>query len=152
MKRLILMLVLLFSKTVFSQQHKAVMNIDFDLVFKDKKGNDLLNPATAKAYNKDKIALYYIENGIKVKIDKPGMDYPNNHFIYKEGGMKYNHLRVFLDKEVILLQLSETQTDTIKCIIGRQIGITRVEKVSYNGVLKWKEGKNKSTLIEIKKD
>ncbi len=77
------------------------------------------------------------------------MDHPNNQFMYKDEETKTYHLRVFLEREVLFLQLNATTTDTIKCIIKKEKGSTKIEKVWYNGKLEWELGKSKSQVITI---
>jgi hypothetical protein len=127
------------------------VNVNIDIVYKDKEGNDLLDTANATHYDDKDITLYYEENGKKVKIDKPRMDYPNDRFIYKDEETKVYHLRIFLEKEVVLVQLNATTTDTIKCIIKKEKGSTRITKVWYNGKLEWEHGKEKPQVITITK-
>lgn len=126
------------------------VNINMDFIYKDKEGNDLLDVNSPKHYTD--IVLYKVEKGEKIKIDKPNLDHPNNQFVFKEETTKTNRLRIFLEYEEILVQLNATTTDTIKCKIKKEKGSTRIEKVWYNGKLKWEEGKNKPQLITIIKE
>jgi hypothetical protein len=125
------------------------VNVNFDLVFKDKKGNDLLDSTNEKHFSASDITLFYVEKGEKVKINKPNMDYPNDHFMYKDEATKINHLRVFLEREEVLIKLDDKTTDTIKCVIKKTKGNTHVEKLWYNGILKWEYGKDQSQVITI---
>ena len=137
-------------KVAHAKQEKAAyLNINFDIAYKDKQGNDLLDSSNEKHYNASEITLYYEEKGEKIKIDKPHMDYPNDHFMYKDEATKTNLLRVFLEKETVLLKLDAKTTDTIKCTIKRTKGNTHIEKMWYNGVLKWEFGKITSQVITI---
>ncbi|MHB8258841.1 MAG: hypothetical protein ACYDCN_04305 [Bacteroidia bacterium] len=127
------------------------VNINIDIAYKDKDGNDLLDSANATHYSAKDITLYYLEKGEKIKINKPHMDYPNNHFMFKDNTTNTNLLRVFLEKETVLIQLNATTTDTIKCKIKKEKGSTQIEKVWYNGKLEWELGKSKSQVITITK-
>lgn len=127
------------------------VNVNIDISYKDKVGNDLLDSANATHYSAKDITLYYLEKGEKVKINKPKMDYPNNHFMFKDNAVGTNLLRVFLEREIVLIQLNATTIDTIKCTIKKEKGSTQIEKVWYNGVLKWEKAKDKSQVITITK-
>ena len=163
MKKTIILLTSIISLGAFAQtepvktkEHpktKAAyyVNINVDIAYKDKAGNDLLDSTNEKHYNYKDIALYFEEKGEKVKINKPHMDHPNNQFMYKDDATKTYHLRVFLEREIVLIQLDAKTTDTIKCKIKKEKGSTRLEKVWYNGKLEWELGKNKSQVITITK-
>ena len=128
---------------------KYYVNINIDIVYKDKDGNDLLDVNSPKHYTD--IVLFKMEKGEKIKIDKPHMDHPNNQFIFKDEVTRINHLRVFLECEEVLVQLDAQTTDTIKCKIKKEKGSTVIEKVWYNGKLEWERGRDKSQVITITK-
>ena len=127
------------------------VNVNFDLVYRDKEGHDLLDSSNERHFSASAITLYYLEKGEKVKINKPHMDYPNDQFMYTDAATRTNHLRVFLEKEVVLIQLDAKTTDTIKCTFSKTKGNTHIEKMWYNGVLKWEFGKDQSQVITILK-
>ena len=153
MKKLFLILItFVFTGNIYSQTKKAMyVNINIDIAFKDKDGNDLLDAGNENHFAQKEITVYNMEKGEKVKVNKPHADYPNNHFIYKDDVTKTNLLRVFLETEVVLLQLNATTTDTIKCTIKKTKGNTHIEKVWYNGKLVWTSGKQTSQVITIVK-
>jgi len=163
MKKTLILITSIISLGAFAQTEPAtpkehpktksayLVNVNMDIVFKDKAGNDLLDSANATHYSYKDIALCYEVKGKKVKIDKPNMDYPNNQFMFKDTETNTYHLRVFLEREVLHLQLNATTTDVIKCTIKKEKGSTKIEKVWYNGKLEWELGKNKSQVITITK-
>jgi hypothetical protein len=155
MKKLFILLIsLVFAGTIYSQNNtkKAMyVNINIDIAFKDKAGNDLLDSSNEKHFSNKEITVYNIVKGEKVKVNKPHADYPNNHFIYKDEATHANLLRVFLETETVLLQLNATTTDTIKCTIKKTKGNTHIAKVWYNGKLVWTYGKQTSQVITILK-
>ncbi len=157
MKKLFLTLIcFVFASNIYSQNNaktkKAMyVNINIDIAFKDKEGNDLLDSSNEKHFSNKEITLYNMEKGEKVKVNKPHADYPNNHFIYKDDVTKNNLLRVFLEAEVVLLNLNTATTDTIKCTIKKTKGNTHIAKVWYNGKLVWTYGKTTSQVITITK-
>ncbi len=163
MKKTLILMITILSLACFAQnkEEKAkehpktkaayLVNVNIDFAFKDKEGNDLLDSANDKHYAYKDIALCYEVKGKKIKIDKPRMDHPNDQFMYKDEETKTYHLRVFLEREVLFLQLNATTTDTIKCIIKKEKGSTKIEKVWYNGKLEWELGKSKSQVITITK-
>ena len=147
---------LLFTLTAFAQDAKQpkikqnmYVNINIDIIYKDKAGNDLLDSSNATHFSANDITIYNMEKGEKVKVNKPLMDHPNNHYIYKDDATQTNHLRVYLETEVVLVQLNATTTDTIKCTIKKSKGNVHIEKVWYNGKLKWERGKDASQIITI---
>lgn len=141
------------AKEEHQKKQKAAyyVNVNIDIIYKDKQGNDLLDSTKGTHYSIKDITLYHMEKGEKVKINKPHMDHPNNRFLYRDEATKTNHLRVFLEQETVLIQLNATTTDTIKCKIKKQKGSTIIEKVWYNGELKWEHGRDKSQVITIVK-
>ena len=157
MKQLFLLVIcFVFSANIYSQNNtktkKAMyVNINIDIAFKDKDGSDLLDANTDNHFDAKDITVYNMVNGEKVKVDKPRMDHPNNQFIYKDDATKTNLLRVYLEAEVVLLQLNANTTDTIKCTVKKSKGNTHIEKVWYNGKLKWTYGKEVSQVITIVK-
>jgi hypothetical protein len=163
MKRTLILIAGIISLNAFAQTETTkpkehpktksayLVNINIDIAFKDKAGNDLLDSANDTHYSYKDIALCYEENGKKVKIDKPHMDYPNNQFMYKDIETNTYHLRVFLEREELFLKLNATTTDVIKCKIKKEKGSTKIEKVWYNGKLEWELGKSKSQVITIVK-
>lgn len=157
MKQLLLLLIcFVFTGNIYSQNNtktkKAMyVNINIDIAFKDKDGNNLLDFNNENHFEAKDITVYNMVNGEKIKVDNPRIDHPNNQFIYKDEATKTNLLRVFLEAEFILLQLNATTTDTIKCTLKKSKGNTHIEKVWYNGKLKWTYGKESSQVITIVK-
>ena len=90
-------------KTAKTKQ-TAYVNINIDIAYKDKAGNDLLDSSNKIHFSAKDITVYNIEKGEKLKVNKPKMDYPNNHFIYRDDATGANHLRVFLEVETVLIQ------------------------------------------------
>jgi hypothetical protein len=136
-------------KLAKAQKPVYFKNTNIDIVYVDKVGNDLLDSGNTVHFSAKDITVYNIEKGEKVKVNKPKMDYPNNHFIFRDEATGKNHLRVFLEAETVLLQLNTTTTDTIKCKIKKAKGSTHITKVWYNGKLVWQFGKDVSQVITI---
>jgi hypothetical protein len=130
-------------------KQNAYVNINIDIAYKDKAGNDLLDSSNKPHFSTQDITIYNIEKGEKVKVNKPKMDYPNNHFMYRDDATSTNLLRVFLEAEEVLIQLNSVVTDTIKCAIKKTKGNTHLTKVWYNGKLVWEFGKDVSQVITI---
>jgi hypothetical protein len=127
----------------------AYVNINIDIAYKDKAGKDLLDSNNVIHFSTKDITIYNIEKGEKIKVNKPKMDYPNNHFIYRDDATSTNYLRVFLEAEEVLVQLNATITDTIKCEIKKTKGNIHLVKVWYNNKLAWEFGKDVSQVITI---
>ena len=139
----------MYAQKTTKTKSTAYININIDLVYKDKDGNDLLDSNNTVHFSTKDITVYNIEKGEKVKVNKPKMDYPNNHFMYRDDATSTNHLRVFLEAETVLLQLNATTTDKIKSEIKKTKGNTHLVKVWYNGKLVWEFGKDTSQVITI---
>jgi hypothetical protein len=137
------------AQTTMKTKPTAYVNINIDIAYKDKAGNDLLDSSNDVHFSAKDITLYNMEKGEKVKVNKPRMDYPNNHFIYRDDATNTNHLRIFLETETVLVQLNATITDTIKSEIKKTKGNTHLVKVWYNGKLVWELGKDVSQVITI---
>jgi hypothetical protein len=157
-KVFLLLLSFMVIKAAFSQNVNQVknsknmyVNINIDIAYKDKDGNDLLDPGNEGSFTDKDITIYNGVNGEKVKVNKPGRDHPNNRFIFKDDVSKSNLLRVFLESEVVLIQLNAAVTDTVKCTIKKAKGNTHIDKVWYNGKLVWKYGKDTSQVITVVK-
>ena len=129
-----------------AQASKMFVQTNIDISYKDKEGNDLLG----STFLQDSIVVYNMVGKEKVKVDKPGKDYPNNHFIFKDE-KQTNVLRVFLETETTYLQLNTKTTDVIKCCFKKGKGSLQLKKVWYNHKLVWKLGKNTSSIIHITK-
>jgi hypothetical protein len=149
-KAIILLLSFVIVGKIYSQK-TAYVNINIDIAYKDKAGNDLLDSGNTIHFSTKGITIYNMEKGVKVKVNKPKMDYPNNYFIYRDDVTGSNHLRVFLETETVLIQLNQATTDTIKCGIKKTKGNTHLTKVWYNGKLIWKFGKDVPQVITITK-
>ena len=139
----------MYAQKTMKTKPTAYVNINIDIAYKDKVGNDLLDSTKKVHFSTKDITIYNMENGKKVKVDKPKMDYPNNHFMYIDDATGANHLRVFLEAETVLIKLNATTTDTIKSEIKKTKGNTHLTKVWYNGKLVWELGKDVSQVITI---
>ncbi|MEO8759492.1 MAG: hypothetical protein ABI448_01275 [Bacteroidia bacterium] len=157
MKQLFLLLIAFVFLSSVNAQNQAktkqamYVNINIDIAYTDKAGNDLLDANNDNHFDAKDITIYNMVNGEKIKVNKPGRDYPNNHFIFKDEAAKTNYLRVFLETEMVLVQLNATTTDTIKCTLKKTKGNTHIEKVWYNGKCVFKYGKTVSQAITIVK-
>jgi len=141
----------IYSQKAAKTKKSVYVNINIDIAYKDKAGNDLLDSSNKVHFSTKDITIYNIEKGEKVKVNKPKMDYPNNHFMYRDDATGENHLRVFLEAETVLIQLNTTITDTIKCEVKKTKGNTHLVKVWYNGKPVWEFGKDVSQVITITK-
>lgn len=139
----------MYAQKAMKTKQTVYININIDIAYKDKAGNDLLDSTKKVHFSSKDITIYNVENGKKVNVDKPKMDYPNNHFMYRDDATGANHLRVFLEAETVLVQLNSNTTDTIKSEIKKTKGNTHLTKVWYNGKLVWEFGKDVSQVITI---
>jgi len=139
----------MYAQKPVKTKKSTYININIDLAYKDKTGNDLLDSNNAVHFSAKDIIIYNIEKGEKLKVNKPKMDYPNNHFIYQDDATSTNHLRVFLEAEEVLVQLNATTADTIKCEVKKTKGNIHLVKVWYNGKLTWEFGKDALQVITI---
>lgn len=139
------------SKKPALNKTNAFVNIHMDITYLNKDSYDLLDSNNKNHYNARDIVIYNLVKGEKVKVNKPNMDYPNNHFIFKDPATNTNYLRIFLESPTVLVQLNDKTTDTIKCTVKKTKGNTHLEKVWYNDSLYYKFGKDKPQVITVVK-
>ncbi len=138
-------------KKVKPVKANAYVNIHMDIIYLNKDSYDLLDQNNKNHYDVKDITIYNMIKGEKIKVNKPHMDYPNNHFIFKDATTNTNYLRVFLESEKVLVQLDDKTTDTVKCTIKKTKGYTHIEKVWYNDSLYYKFGTDIPQIITIVK-
>ncbi len=132
------------------------------LSFKNSTGQNLFDASTKNSFDINKIRLYYLIDNKPVEVSvKNGYNMGNVELISN------NKLKVFTNfdrsniikktteyniiENITYLQLSETDTDTIKTHSKMNKGSFVVSKVWYNGKFVW-ENKGKGELIEILKE
>ena len=126
------------------EEGEVIVDTDLELMFKDAKGNDLLNANTPNAFSHDKIDLYYLINGEKERAFEGHLDHPKKFFVYQAGNQHIMRLFPSLHEKdtqtQTFIKLNETDTDTITCTIrkwGKNNQSVAVTKVWYNNKLVW---------------
>jgi hypothetical protein len=120
-----------------------------DIAYKDKSGNDLLNSSTQNHYSADNIHIFNVTNGIKKEVYHVTIDDSQPFFIYKEDLLSEYFLRFYFATDTTLLQLNQTTTDTLTCVIDKSNG-RLLKKLWYNGVLKWDDTMSSQMVTIIK--
>jgi hypothetical protein len=111
-------------------------------------GNDLLNPSFQNYFSPSNIHIYSLVNGVKNSINNARMEYPQDYMIYKNDSLNLYFLRVFLASDTLLLQLNQSITDTLTCIIDDSNGNVILKKAWYNGTLIWGGGYPTVTIVK----
>ena len=131
-----------------------------NIIYQDTVGNDLLDTATASHYVVANMRLFYLINGEKVEFFKSNLDYPRGIRLldYADTFKDTLILGVFpyegegTESEIFetttFLQLSDTDTDTIRCEMKKTENALYTTKVWYNDILKWDAGLRLFTIIK----
>ena len=114
-------------------------------------GTDLLSPQNSGSIKADDIDIFYLKKGVKERVYEANLDSPEHFSILKtEIGNSFlkkgiYYFGVMLNEDVNAENISTTYieiegrgTDTITAYISKKPGIVSVQKVWYNGTLKWK--------------
>ena len=158
MKKHLFRLIILLSGIVFlstlnsckKAETKSAVTISSQIPIKyqDKSGANLLNPITADHYEQSSIKLFSFNNGVKTEIKNPDLAISGNiKFINTET----NHSLIVLantkqenqgseeirENETLLIELSNSVTDTIKTEWVKGPNYFYNTKVWYNNELKW---------------
>jgi hypothetical protein len=121
--------------------------------YRDKSGNDLLDPNSKSGYYEKDIHIYQVKNGVKSEYVPAGNLDQSQHIdqygnIQKISRDTLNHCYAigvgFLYSRVngsiidtVLIELNKNTVDTVTGIVEDGGGGTRVSKVWYNRELKW---------------
>lgn len=131
-----------------SNNNSIVVSTYIDIAYNNYAGNDLLDTSTLNHFIASNIKVFTINNEKKTEINNINMSYPHDFFIYKNDSLKENLLRLFFENDTTLLQLSQNSMDTITVTIDKSNGNTLLNKVWYNGVLKWDGGYHIITIVK----
>ncbi len=130
------------------------------IFYMDNAGNDLLDTATINHYKFEDMRIFHLINGEKVAYYESNLDAPRGIRLLDSAGTFRDTVMLsvipysgdgtesgeFLT--TTFLQLSETDTDTIRCIIDMQENLNLLcTKVWYNDVLKWEWGTRREFKI-----
>ena len=129
------------SKSAYDSMH-------VDIAYKDKLGNDLLDPTRQNHFSSDSIHVFNVVNGIKKEVYYPNYDAPHNFVIYKNDSLKSYYLKLFLETDITLLVLNKTITDTVTCTSEKSNGNWILIKAWYNGVFECDGGYQTFTIIK----
>ena len=129
----------------------TIVAVDIGIVYKDNMGNNLLDSTTPNHYSYANMHVFYLENGVKEEYYDREMDDPKGLKIAKDSTGEY-FLGVFLnssraENDTTLLQLSNTDIDTIVGTFDKSNGNIILKKVWYNAILKWEYGTYPSITI-----
>lgn len=116
---------------------EAIVDTGVTISYKNSTGADLLAPTTQNYFNPINFHIYDVVNGNKKEVYYPNFDYPQNFYIYKNDSTHLYYLKVFVETDTTLLELSKNITDTIISVIDKSNGNSIVRKVWYDGLLKW---------------
>lgn len=142
--------VILFCGSCKKDAKQTIVETHLDIAYSDDLGNDLLDTSNSNSFSSDNIRLYTFVNNVKTEVYHPNLTYPHNFMIYKDDSLNQYFLRVFLDQETTLLQLSPNITDTITCTIDNSNGNSIIRKAWYNDDLKWEFGKTGPSFTIVK--
>ena len=115
----------------------VVVSTYMNITYIDNAGRDLLDPSTPNYFSASGIHVFNFVKGIKKEVYHTNYDLPQNFNIYKSDPLKNNSMMLSFETDTTLLQLNQSTTDTITCIIDKSNGSWILKKVWYNGDLKW---------------
>ena len=143
---ILLMIVIMFTNCnkEESKLNKTFIESSFELSFRNKNGEDLLDSNTIGCFNHDKIEIFIIENGIKKILNNNS----NSNFFSKERG--YYTILVHATGDSTFLQLSESIIDTITTEWKSGSNYYHNTKMWYNGELKWEQDKTEFPILITK--
>ncbi|MBE0649268.1 MAG: hypothetical protein IH595_00355 [Bacteroidales bacterium] len=130
---------------------EPIVAVGINVAYKDNLGNNLLDSATPNHYSIANMHVFYLENGVKEEYYNGKMDNPKGLKIFQDStgeyvlGIGLNSFRA--ENDTTLLQLSNTDIDTIVGTIDKSNGDIILKKVWYNGILKWEYGTYPSITI-----
>lgn len=156
MKKLVTLLAISFLLLITggckkNNKPETIVAVDIAIVYKDNLGDNLLDSATPNHYSYANMSVFYLENGVKEEYYNGKMDDPKGLKIAKDStgayflGVLLNSFRA--ENDTTLLQLSNTDMDTIVGTIDKSNGDIILKKVWYNGALEWEYGAYPSITI-----
>lgn len=133
--------ILLTMNSCDKEKEKIVFDQGIEITVLDELGNDLLNPSNQNAYDVDKIKIFYLINGVIEEVYNPNYDNPRNFSISEREGLFRLMLTLNATENdeypTTYIRWSESDTDTIKCIVKRTDRSVICTKVWYNDSLVW---------------
>jgi hypothetical protein len=149
-KILILMVVFVLVLTNCKKDKGGRNAVSYDvgvgISYRDKSGNDLLDPNSKSGYYEKDIHIYQVTNGVKSEyVPERNLDqYGNTQKILIDSlhhcyaiGVGFLGVRDGLIADTVLIELNKNTVDTATAIVNKNSGGIQVMKVWYNGVLKW---------------
>lgn len=120
-----------------------------EISFKSESGADLLDPHLADGIKAEDIDIYYLKNGMKVRVYDAMMDRPENFGIEQhDNGTYFMKLFIseYLDAENIsttYIEIKGHGTDTLLAKMVKKSGVVYFTELLYNGALKWDQFKER---------
>jgi len=108
-----------------------------DIAYSDALHHDLLNDNNPEHFDNKIIKVFNLINHEAKEVFYPNLDNPRNFYIYRDESVDKYFLRLFVETDTTLLQLTPSLTDTI---IGSRENSNKnliFTKLWYNGILVW---------------
>lgn len=121
----------------------VIVDLYFDVSFKNQDGEDLLNPSTTNSLTENDIKLYHLINNESVYYFKSNLDAPKGFKLLKATDNSTYYLRVFPDgqiengESILYLEFRGTDLDTIKTYNTSTDSNKICTKIWYNENLVW---------------
>ena len=144
MKKLFLVLILIFSYSCIKPGCCKVISSDFNFYVVNEQGDDLLDPKSTSQINLQTVKVYYLINGTKTEINRGNLDAPQMYFVYPpEGTRNRYNISLFLNTEdsasitTTYFEWDKDTTDVFKAEVSRESNNEIVTKVWLNDTLVW---------------
>ncbi|EHQ41732.1 hypothetical protein [Myroides odoratus] len=132
------------------------VDLGFKIEYKNKRGEDLLNPLTPEAWKTDEITIFAMdEDGNSISI----ADEKTSHFVtmMEERGQKkyfiwfiYNYFSNDRTKSIVYIALPNGDTDKIEVHAKRGKNSFVKDKLFYNDVVVWDQSHHDDCITIIK--
>lgn len=132
------------------------VDLGFKIEYKNKRGEDLLNPLTPEAWKTDEITIFTMdEDGNSISI----ADEKTSHFVTmtEERGQKkyfiwfiYNYFSNDKTKSIVYIALPNGDTDKIEVHAKRGKNSFVKDKLFYNDVVMWDQSHHDDRITIIK--
>ncbi len=135
------------------KSNHTLVDVHVDLSLKTDVGKDLLDPDNPNGFDVADIQLYSKQDGKLVPYSQGNYDYPKGFFIYTKAND--NVIRIFpMDTHLgglskTYIKWSDSDIDTLECMVNNSNNFTRVTAVSFNNQLMWETKQQRERLIEI---
>jgi len=147
MKTILSILILAFVFNSCKKEEPKGLTIDthISIRVKNKSGMDLLNPSNPGAYLEQDIKIFYLINGVKVRIYN--VHYPSFRYFYisEDAGSHGNfwmtlHLNdtPYVEYPITYIQWDENNTDTLKHDVYRTENLVSFKNIWLNDSMVWK--------------